>query len=37
MAVYKNRNDGKEPLDYVGDGIGNMYHVGLYIGGGKVV
>lgn len=32
MAVYKHRNDGKEPATYLNDGIGNMYHVGLYVG-----
>lgn len=37
MAVYKHRNDGKEPDKYKGDGIGNFYHVGLYIGDGRVV
>lgn len=28
MAVYKWRNDGKEPDQYRHDGIGNFYHVG---------
>ena len=37
MAVYKWRNDGKEPSQYQDDGIGNFYHVGLYIGDGQVV
>ena len=37
MAVYKHRVDGKEPAQYRNDGIGNMYHVGLYIGGGWVI
>ena len=37
MAVYKNRKDGKEPAVYLNDGLGNFYHVGLYIGDGKVV
>lgn len=37
MAVYKWRNDGKEPSQYQADGIGNFYHVGLYIGDGQVV
>ena len=37
MAVYKHRNDGKEPAKFKSDGLGNFYHVGLYIGNGKVV
>ena len=37
MAVYKWRNDGNEPAQYKNDGIGNFYHVGQYIGNGKVV
>lgn len=37
MAVYKWRNDGKEPAEYQDDGIGNFYHVGQYIGNGQVV
>lgn len=37
MAVFKWRNDGKEPGQFVRDGLGNFYHVGLYIGNGKVV
>ena len=37
MAVYKWRDDGKEPSQYQDDGIGNFYHVGLYIGNNKVV
>ena len=37
MAVYKWRNDGKEPSSYQDDGIGNFYHVGLYIGNNRVV
>lgn len=28
MAVFKHRNDGREPAQYRGDGIGNMYHIG---------
>ncbi len=28
MAIFKNRFDGKEPSQYQGDGIGNMYHIG---------
>ena len=31
------RQDGKEPDQYKGDGLGNFYHVGLYIGDGKVI
>lgn len=37
MAVYKKKLDSKEPVQYRGDGIGNFHHVGLYIGGGKVI
>lgn len=37
MAVFKWRNDGKEPAQFQGDGMGNFYHVGLYIGNGKVI
>ena len=37
MAVYKHKDDGKEPEKYQNDGMGNFYHVGLYIGEGKVV
>lgn len=37
MAVYKLRNDGKEPEQYRNDGIGNFYHVGLYVGNNTVV
>ena len=29
MAVFKNRQDGREPAQYRNDGIGNMYHIGL--------
>lgn len=36
MAVYKHKNDGKEPTQYKNDGIGNMHHVGLYLGNGMV-
>lgn len=28
MAVFKRRFDGQEPVQYQGDGIGNLYHVG---------
>lgn len=37
MAVFKMRQDGKEPSSYKKDGQGNFYHVGLYIGGGQVI
>ena len=37
MAVFKMRRDGKEPDAYKADGLGNYYHVGLYIGDGKVI
>lgn len=37
MAVYKLKKDGKEPAQYREDGLGNFFHVGLYIGGGKVI
>ena len=36
MAVFRHRDDGKEPERYQGDGIGNFYHVGLYVGDGQV-
>ena len=36
MAVFRHRDDGKEPEKYQGDGIGNFYHVGLYVGDGQV-
>lgn len=28
MMVFKNRFDGKEPDKYLGDGLGNFYHIG---------
>lgn len=28
MMVFKNRFDGKEPDQYIGDGMGNFYHIG---------
>lgn len=31
------RKDGKEPAAFQKDGLGNFYHVGLYIGDGKVI
>lgn len=31
-AVFVNKHDGKEPAQYQGDGIGNMSHVGYYVG-----
>lgn len=37
MAVFKMRRDGAEPFAFKNDGQGNFYHVGLYIGDGKVV
>ena len=37
MAVFKMRQDGKEPSSYKEDGEGNFYHVGLYIGNDLVV
>lgn len=37
MAVFKMRQDGKEPDQYKGDGLGNFYHTGCYIGDGKVI
>lgn len=37
MAVFKMRQDGKEPSAFKKDGQGNFYHVGLYIGGGQVI
>lgn len=37
MAVFKMRQDGKEPSAFRNDGQGNFYHVGLYIGGGQVI
>lgn len=37
MAVFKMRQDGKEPSAFKKDGLGNFYHVGLYIGGGQVI
>ena len=33
-AVFKNRASGREPEKYRGDGIGDMYHIGLYAGDG---
>ena len=36
MAVFKHRFDGKEPESYKKDNKGNFYHVGLYIGDGRV-
>lgn len=29
MAVFKHREDGGEPAAYRGDGLGNLYHIGL--------
>lgn len=36
MAVFVNKKDGKEPSQYCGDGIGNMSHIGMYVGNGLV-
>ncbi len=32
MAVFKRRFDSREPSQYRGDGIGNMYHIGCVTG-----
>lgn len=37
MAVFKHRNDGKEPERYRNDGLGNYYHVGQYVGNDQVI
>ncbi|MEG0767104.1 MAG: SH3 domain-containing protein, partial [Clostridia bacterium] len=37
MAVFKRRMDGGEPEKYRADGQGNFYHVGLYVGDGRVI
>lgn len=37
MAVFKMKRDGTEPSAYKNDGMGNFYHVGLYIGNNQVV
>lgn len=37
MAVFKMRKDGKEPSAYKNDGLGNFYHIGLYIGDNQVI
>ncbi len=37
MAVFRWRKSGKEPAAYKSDGLGDFYHVGLYIGGGEVI
>lgn len=37
MAVFKRRMDGGEPEKFRGDGIGNLYHVGLYCGDDTVI
>lgn len=36
-AAFKLRNDGKEPDKYKGDGIGNLYHIGLVGNDGYVL
>lgn len=37
MAVFRWRKSGKEPAAYKSDGLGDFYHVGLYIGNGEVI
>lgn len=37
MAVFRWKKSGGEPAAYKGDGLGNFYHVGLYIGNGEVI
>ncbi len=37
MAVFRWRKSGKEPAAYKGDGLGDFYHVGLFIGNGEVI
>ena len=36
MAVFVNKDDGREPDRYLNDGIGNMSHIGMYVGNGLV-
>lgn len=36
MAVFVNKRDGNEPDQYKNDGVGNMSHVGCYVGNGLV-
>ena len=37
MAVFRWSNDGNEPDQYKGDGLGNFRHVGLYVGNGRTI
>ncbi len=37
MAVFRWRKSGKEPAAYKADGLGDFYHVGLFIGNGEVI
>ena len=37
MAVFRWRKSGKEPVAYKSDGLGDFYHVGLFIGNGEVI
>ena len=37
MAVFRWRQNGSEPARYKQDGEGDFYHVGLYVGGGRVI
>ncbi len=37
MAVFRWRKSGKEPAAYKSDGLGDFYHVGLFIGNGEVI
>jgi len=37
MAVFRWRKSGKEPAAYKTDGLGDFYHVGLFIGNGEVI
>lgn len=37
MAVFRWRKSGKEPAGYKKDGLGDYYHMGLFIGNGEVI
>lgn len=37
MAVFRWSNDGNEPDQYKGDGLGNFRHIGLYVGNGRTI
>lgn len=37
MAVFRHRMDGGEPDKYRADGQGNFFHIGLFVGDGKVI